>query len=74
MTCAVLFDQREALQPPGSFRAGCLHNVYNREKLYHYLLFPPYFLPGFQDAQTLAFWVFSQDSTLIGLMEEKCKD
>lgn len=24
---------------------------------YHHLLFPPYFLPGFQGAQTLAFWV-----------------
>lgn len=34
MTWAVLFDQRESLQPPGSFRTGCLYSVYNREKLF----------------------------------------
>lgn len=55
-------------------RAACLHSLYNREELYHYLLFPPCFLPGFQGARALAFWVFSTDSTLIGWMERKYKN
>lgn len=34
MTWTVLFDQRESLQPPGSFRTGCLYSVYNKRKLF----------------------------------------